>query len=46
MDDQTNVYSEKKLASFETIYKESVFSKPLDITVTITAAHIYGAGYI
>lgn len=46
MDDQTNVYSEKKLASFETIYRESVFSKPLDITVTITAAHIYGAGYI
>lgn len=46
MDDQANVYSEKKLASFETIYKESVFSKPLDITVTITAAHIYGAGYI
>lgn len=46
MDDQTNVYSEKKLASFETIYKESVFAKPLDITVTITAAHIYGAGYI
>lgn len=46
MDDQTNVYSEKKLASFETIYKESMFSKPLDVTVTITAAHIYGAGYI
>ncbi len=46
MDDQTNVYSEKKLASFETIYKENMFSKPLDITVTITAAHIYGAGYI
>lgn len=46
MDEQANVYSEKKLASFETIYKESMFSKPLDVTVTITAAHIYGAGYI
>lgn len=46
MEDQNNVYSEKKLASFETIYKESVFSKPLDITVTLTAAHIYGSGYV
>lgn len=46
MGEEMNVYSEKKLASFETIYKEGVFSKPLDITITITAAHIYGAGYV
>lgn len=46
MSEEMNVYSEKKLASFETIYKEGMFSKPLDITITITAAHIYGSGYI
>lgn len=46
MSEEMNVYSEKKLASFETIYKEGMFSKPLDISITITTAHIYGAGYI
>lgn len=46
MSEEMNVYSEKKLASFETIYKEGMFSKPLDITITITAAHIYGSGYV
>jgi hypothetical protein len=46
MEEQSNVYSEKKLASYETIYKEGVFSKPQDINITVTAAHLYGLAYI
>lgn len=46
MDDQTNVYSEKKLANFETTYKETILSKPQDINVTITGAHLYGLAFI
>lgn len=46
MDDQSNVYSEKKLATYETTYKESILSKPQDISLTITAAHLYGLAFI
>ncbi len=46
MDNQASMYSEKKLAYFETVYRESKLSKPQDVNVTITANHIYGIAYI
>ncbi len=46
MDNQASMYSEKKLAYFETVYRESKLSKPQDVNVTITANHIYGVAYI
>ena len=46
MDNQASMYSEKKLAYFETVYRESKLSKPQDVNITITANHIYGVAYI
>ena len=46
MDNQASMYSEKKLAYFETVYRESKLSKPQDVNITITANHIYGIAYI
>lgn len=46
MDNQASMYSEKKLAYFETVYRESRLSKPQDVNVTITANHIYGIAFI
>ena len=46
MDNQASMYSEKKLAYFETVYRESKLSKPQDVNVTVTANHIYGVAYI
>lgn len=46
MDVQANVYSEKKIASYETVYKENILSKPLDINLTVTAAHLYGIAFV
>lgn len=43
---QAAIYSEKKLAYFETIYRENMLSKPQDINITVTAQHIYGTAYI
>ena len=46
MDNQASIYSEKKIASYESIYKESMLSKPQEVNVTVTAEHIYGMAYI
>lgn len=46
MEDQSSVYSEKKLAYFETTYKDNIVAKPQDINVTVTAAHLFGLAYI
>lgn len=46
MDNQASMYSEKKLAYFETLYRESKLSKPQDVNITVTANHIYGVAYI
>lgn len=43
---QAAIYSEKKLAYFETVYRENMLSKPQDINITVTAQHIYGIAYI
>lgn len=43
---QAAIYSEKKLAYFETVYREGMLSKPQDINITVTAQHIYGTAYI
>ena len=44
--DDLSVYSEKKLAGYDTNYRESIIAKPQEVSITITAAHIYGQGYI
>ncbi|MBQ8781893.1 MAG: hypothetical protein IJZ72_09505 [Oscillospiraceae bacterium] len=46
MDIPSSIYSEKKLAHYETSYRENVFAKPQDVNVSITAAHIYGLAFI
>ncbi len=46
MDNQASMYSEKKLAYFETVYKESKLSKPQEVNITVTANHIYGVAFI
>ncbi|MGN0696733.1 MAG: hypothetical protein ACI4J5_08230 [Oscillospiraceae bacterium] len=46
MSNQTSIYNEKKLAYYEATYKLSVLAKPQDVNLTLTAAHIYGLGYI
>lgn len=46
MDNQASIYTEKKLAFFESTYRETVLSKPQEVNVTITPEHIYGQAYI
>lgn len=46
MDNMASILKEKKLAHFETTYKESVLSKAQTISVTITEEHVFGMGYI
>ncbi len=46
MDAPSGVYTEKKLAFYETAYKENVISKPQEINLTVTAAHLYGLAFI
>lgn len=46
MSNQTSIYNEKKLAYYEATYKISVLAKPQDVNITLTAAHVYGLGYI
>ncbi|MGN0587855.1 MAG: hypothetical protein ACI4JF_11255 [Oscillospiraceae bacterium] len=46
MDAQSNIYSEKKLAYFETTYKENILAKPQDVNLSITAAHLFGLAFI
>lgn len=46
MDNNASIYTEKKLAYFESTYRESVLSKPVDVNITITPDHIFGLAYI
>ena len=46
MDNQASSLTEKKLAYYETLYKENVLSKPLNVNVSITESGISGFGYI
>lgn len=46
MDNQASIYTEKKLAFFESTYRETVLSKPQEVNITITPEHIYGQAYI
>ncbi|MDE6595752.1 MAG: hypothetical protein K2K44_07070, partial [Oscillospiraceae bacterium] len=46
MDNQASIHGEKKLAFFESTYRETVLSKPQEVNVTITPEHIYGQAYI
>ncbi len=41
-----DIYSEKMIAQHEGWFKESALSKPQNVYLTITAAHIYGQAYI
>ncbi len=44
--DTSGIYSEKKIAFYETTYKENILSKPQVINLTVTPAHIHGTAYI
>lgn len=46
MDEQSSIYSEKKLAYYETTYKENILAKPQDVNISITAAHLFGLAFI
>ncbi len=46
MDNQAGSLTEKKLAYYETLYKENVLSKPLNVNVSVTESGISGFGYI
>ncbi len=48
MSSQSNssVYSEKKIAAYESLFKESSFAKPQEVYLTITVAHLFGQAYI
>ena len=42
----SSVYSEKKIAAYESLFKESSFAKPQEVYLTITVAHLFGQAYI
>lgn len=44
--DNQSIYTEKKLGYYESVYKESMLSKPQDVNVTVTPSHIFGVAYI
>lgn len=48
MSSQSNsgVYSEKKIAAYEALFKESSFAKPQEVYLTVTVAHLFGQAYI
>jgi len=46
MSSQSSVYSEKKIAAYESLFKESNFAKPQEVYLTITVAHVFGQAYI
>ncbi len=39
-------HQEKKIGSYEAIFKESAFAKPQNIYFTITAGHIFGEAFV
>jgi hypothetical protein len=46
MDANAGIFSEEKLASYQTVYKENVLSKPQEISLTVTAEQLYGQAFI
>lgn len=46
MANQSSVYNEKKIAYYESTFRTSMLSKPLEVNITVTAAHLYGLAYI
>lgn len=42
----SSVYSEKKVAAYESLFKESALAKPQEVYLTITVAHLFGQAYI
>lgn len=46
MDSQNTIYTEKKLAYYEASFKANMIAKPQEVNLTLTAAHIYGLGFI
>lgn len=42
----TDVYQEKRIAAYEGWFKESSFSKPQNVYLTITVGHLFGEAYI
>ncbi|MCI7766968.1 MAG: hypothetical protein MSJ26_03170 [Oscillospiraceae bacterium] len=46
MSSQSSVYTEKKIAAYESLFKESNFAKPQEVYLTITVAHVFGQAYI
>lgn len=45
-DPNSSVYNEKKIAAYESVFKETNFAKPMEIFLTITVAHLFGQAYI
>lgn len=46
MSNQSSIYNEKKIGYFESTFRTGMLSKPQEVNITITAAHVYGLGYI
>ena len=46
MSSQSSVYSEKKIAAYESLFRESNFAKPQEVYLTLTVAHVFGQAYI
>lgn len=42
----SSAYSEKKIAAYESLFKESSFAKPQEVYLTITVGHLFGQAYI
>ena len=42
----SSVYSEKKIAAYESLFKESSFAKPQEVYLTVTVAHLFGQAYV
>lgn len=42
----SSVYNEKKIAAYESLFKESALAKPQEVYLTVTVAHLFGQAYI
>lgn len=43
---RSSVHSEKRIASYDSLFRESPLSKPLEFSLTITAANLFGQAYV
>lgn len=43
---KSSVHSEKRIASYDSLFRESPLSKPLEFSLTITAANLFGQAYV